>query len=135
MNFFQLGYPLEWKGRTIRKNDVHFYRLSDDPHLMHLMDIPAKKYLFYNPVTNSWKPAKISELEKLEKAQRTIIYRVEDSDPCICEGMEMVLDSVHEEVFAQNVSDSEGNSTGKDGLEDEVEEVVPSSQCTLEFEL
>jgi hypothetical protein len=91
------------------------FRLMDDEHLTHLLDIPSKKYLIYRPLpVNEWVEADIEKVESFSSLC-TIIYREQNVKVSECNDLIALMKVVDEaEVYYDSedlVADSDGWST------------------------
>jgi hypothetical protein len=142
--------PLKWSARLFKLNkkgkDQLFYNLAEDLHLIHLMDIPAKKYLVYRAEIQSkqseWVTARIGQPEKISPMSSIVVYRAERLDPFFCDGMGNILGMVHEQIDGRCIpeemarkSDDQASSLLEERQGDDGIEIVPSSQESMDGDI
>lgn len=92
INFQENAPPLQWKFNAKAADGppgTNCYRLKDDPHLVHLLNIPDQTYLLYRPV-NNWVVADVKKTEVFTGLQ-TVIYILQGIEVSECEGLSALI--------------------------------------------
>lgn len=113
------------------------FRLMDDEHLTHLLDIPSKKYLIYCPhPVNEWVEADVEKVKSFS-ALCTVIYREQNTKVSECNDLIALMKVVDEaEIYSDSgdlVADSDGWSTFSypESVEDDIDLVTAGVDETV----
>jgi hypothetical protein len=69
----------------------------DDKHLTHLLGIPTRSYLIYQP-TNGWIEANVTGTQLFTTTQHSIIYRAQDVEVLECKDLTSLINVVDGET-------------------------------------
>ena len=105
-----------WKihGVKVDERPTYGYRLMDDEHLAHLLDLPATTYLIYRPYNepeNKWVQANTEGIETFTD-DNLVLYRHQNVDVSECRKLTCLMRVVNE-FEVELATDSEDSGDAK----------------------